>query len=552
MKSSPLKKHGDPLVPSERPRRTAARRSSNGGAARESLPITPPANPPEADEPGHEPYRVFLERMQEGAVTVSLDGQILYCNQRYADMLGQPMERVTEANISTHLLPEAWQHLEDELTAGREVVRFETLLRREADSGLPVTFTARRLSPDSPAVACLVTDLTTRKEKEDLRLAKEAAEKASAAKDDFLAEVSHELRTPLTPALMAATVLEKDPGLPESARSDISLIRRNIELEARLIDDLLDLTLITRGKLTLQTAEINVHVSLNRAIEACQAEARQKRQTLQIELGAVRTQVLGDAVRVQQICWNVLRNAVKFTPERGTITIATGNDEEQIWIRVTDTGIGFTPDEGRRLFEAFGQGGRHHVRRYGGLGLGLAISRSIMDAHGGSIEGTSAGPNRGAQFTLRFPLAGRSAPTAPLGAIPGTGRTRGLHILLVEDHRDTRVCIQRLLEAAACRISSAGTAGAALELAETNKFDLVISDLGLPDMSGHELMRQLHARHGLSGIALSGYGMEADVEQSRAAGFRHHLTKPVSFDRLKSFVAEFAAEPEASGPRPTT
>jgi signal transduction histidine kinase/ActR/RegA family two-component response regulator len=378
-----------------------------------------------------------------------------------------------------------------------------------------------------------------RRENADLRRAREAAERSSAGRDDFLAALSHELRTPLAPALMAASALEKDVGLPESARSDISLIRRNVELEARLIDDLLDLSLITRGQLALRDEEVNVHTSLNRAIELCQDEARQKRLGLQIELGARRTQIRGDAVRVQQACWNVLRNAVKFTPERGTIAITTGNEEDRLWIRVHDTGPGFAPEQADRIFEPFGHGRRQRLPQSGGLGLGLAIGRSILEALGGTLTAQSPGPNRGATFTLTFPLVAPTIPRAPVPAATPAREAR-LSILLVEDHEDTRLYIQRLLSSAH-QITPVGTAEEALKLAETNRFDLVISDLGLPDLSGHELMRRLHARYGVPGIALSGYGMENDVEESRKSGFKYHLTKPVSFDRLKSLVAEFTA-----------
>jgi PAS domain S-box-containing protein len=491
-----------------------------------------------------QPYRIYVERMQEGAVTVAADGLILYCNRRFAEMVGQPLERVISSNL-THFLPaDAWRRLQGVFGDGAEMVKYETLLGTGVDTGRPVNLTASSLALDGPDMMCLVvTDLTAQREQEDLRLAKEVAERSSTAKDDFLAALSHELRTPLTPALMAATVLEKDTGLPETARSDISLIRRNIELEARLIDDLLDLTLITHGKLSLQTDEINVHTSLNRAIEVCQGDARLKRLNLQIELNARHTTILGDPVRVQQACWNVLRNAVKFTTERGTVTIVTGNDEHnQVWIRISDTGIGFTHEQATRIFEPFEQGDRHVTRQFGGLGLGLAITRSIMHAHGGGIEAQSNGLNHGATFTLRFPLAKPAAKKPAALAAPETPAHQGLSILLVDDHKDTRVCIQRLLEANSHRVASAGTAQDALQLAETSHFDLIISDLGLPDLSGHELMHRLHSRFNLPGIALSGYGMETDMAQSRAAGFKYHLTKPVSFERLKSLVAEFAAQ----------
>lgn len=492
--------------------------------------------------------RIFVEQMQEGAVTVSAEGVVLFCNRRFAAMLGQPPDRVIGSRLATHLPPEAWRLISTVFTNPGERVKCESTLRRDTDSGLPATLTASRLSPEGPPIMCLVvTDLTVQKEKEELRLAKEVAERSNAAKDDFLAALSHQLRTPLTPALMTATVLEKDNSLPETARSDISLIRRNIEYETRLIDDLLDLTLITRGKLSLQTEEINLHDSLNRAIEICQGHSRIKRLNILMELKARQTHIIGDPGRVQQACSNVLGNAVKFTPERGTIAIISGNDDHHhIWVRITDTGIGFTLEQAAHIFDPFEQDGRHVARQFGGLGLGLAITRSIMHAHGGGIEGQSAGVNQGASFTLRFPLAKVAGGKTAKPADRTSTAPRSLNILLVEDHKDTRICIQRLLEANSHRVTSAGTAQDALGLAETSNYDLIISDLGLPDLSGYELMSRLHTRFNLPGIALSGYGMETDLALSREAGFKYHLTKPVSFDRLKSFVAEFATRREGT------
>jgi CheY-like chemotaxis protein/anti-sigma regulatory factor (Ser/Thr protein kinase) len=343
---------------------------------------------------------------------------------------------------------------------------------------------------------------------------------------------------------MAATALEKDRTLPDSARADLALIRRNVELEARLIDDLLDLTLISHGKLSLQSTEVDVHGALERAVEIVDADARAKRLTVQLELHATRTQITGDPVRVQQVCWNVLRNAVKFSSERGLITLTTGNDGgRSVWIRVTDTGIGFTPEQAGRIFDAFEQGSRHITRQFGGLGLGLAITRSIMTAHGGKITAESRGTGRGASFTLHFPLSKVEASEPDKVPTVAPAAPHSLDILLVEDHKDTRLTIKRLLESSRHRVTAASDARSALTLAGKSRFDLVISDLGLPDLTGHELMRQLRERFALTGIALSGYGMENDLAESRAAGFRFHLTKPISFEQLKKHLAEFSACP---------
>src|SRR4030095_16892236 len=223
----------------------------------------------------------------------------------------------------------------------------------------------------------------------------------SLAKDSFLAALSHELRTPLTPALMAIMALEHEDPLPQSVRSDRAMIRRNIELETRLIDDLLDLTRIANGKLELHDTLIDLHGILSRAVEICRPNIDAKKQKLQLALKASTCRTMGDSVRLQQVFWNLIRNAVNFTPSGGTITIRTENPgREGIRIEVADTGIGFEAGLAPRLFEAFEQSGRDITRQFGGLGLGLAISRSIVEAHGGKVQALSEGVNRGATFSV--------------------------------------------------------------------------------------------------------------------------------------------------------
>jgi CheY-like chemotaxis protein len=212
---------------------------------------------------------------------------------------------------------------------------------------------------------------------------------------------------------------------------------------------------------------------------------------------------------------------------------------------VRDSGIGFEPGESQKLFEPFEQGGRGVTRQFGGLGLGLAISAAITRAHGGEIRAESRGSNLGATFTIELPLVSTAATFVP-GSREGvhsdaTTNTSRVRILLVEDHKDTRATLQRYLQAARNEVIATGTAAQALEIAASAKFDLVISDLGLPDEGGGlAMMRLLRERHGLKGIAVSGYGMEEDVAQSRAAGFSHHLTKPFNLERLKTLILELS------------
>jgi len=489
-----------------------------------------------------QPYRVYVERMREGAVTVSSNGLILYCNGCFAEMVKTPLQRAIGSDFRLSVPPEVWKTISG-VFAASEVVEHECHLEDLSGGKLPVKLTASPLPLEDQKVMCLVvTDLTAQQEQEKLRLAKEVAERASLAKDSFLAALSHELRTPLTPALIAATSLENDPSLPDSVRQDIAMIRRNVELETRLIDDLLDLTRIANGKLELHKTTVELHALLTRAWEICDPGIKQKSLTLDLRLEAHETHVLGDAVRLQQAIWNLIRNAVKFTPEHGKITIATMNCEGRVRVVIKDSGIGFEPRVAPLLFDAFEQTGRDVTKRFGGLGLGLAISRSIVLGHGGDIRAESPGLHQGSTFTIELPLEKREGKRSA-AAQPPKEKANGsqLRILLVEDHEDTRQTMVRLLQRWGHQVEAAASAQAALDLAAKFPFDLVISDLGLPDESGAGLMTKLRDGFGIQGIAVSGYGMEHDVARSEAAGFIHHLTKPIQIERLRQLIGKVAA-----------
>lgn len=491
-----------------------------------------------------QPYRVYVEQMQEGAVTADESGLILYCNQRFAEMLGEPLERVISSSIVGILSARAWEKISSVLNDGGVVTKQEGLLPRQGGSALPVHFTASRLSLSERSLICLVvTDLSLQKSGEALRLAKEVAERASIAKDNFLATLSHELRTPLTPILMAISALQQRNLLPEGVQGDLAMIRRNIELETRLIDDLLDLTRIANGKLELHESPMDFHTVLNRAIEISRPGIEAKNQNFQVDLLADVSLTMGDPVRIEQVLSNILRNAVKFTPPGGSISIATQNPSERaIAVSISDTGIGFESSKASRLFQAFEQTDRDITRNFGGLGLGLSISKSIVTAHRGRIRGESAGPGRGATFHVELPL--REAPAPAIhsrGSTAEPGERRRLKILMVEDDEDTRVILSMILKRQGHSVLAVESAKSALEAAAAQVFDLVISDLGLADQSGLELMALLRDRHSLRGIAVSGYGMEDDVRRCREAGFLHHMTKPIDPDHLLQFLQGLGA-----------
>ena len=383
-----------------------------------------------------------------------------------------------------------------------------------------------------------------------LREARDAAERSGRAKDNFLAALSHELRTPLNPVLLLASEAAENRDFPADARAQFQAIRRHVELEARLIDDLLDLTRITHGKLSLDVRRVDLHRVLNDALAAVQPEIEQKGLTLELELAAGRTGVAVDPVRLQQVFWNILKNAIKFTPAGGALTVRTTNDAEaeSLVVSLADTGIGLAPAELARIFDAFSQGDHAQggAHRFGGLGLGLTISKSLIEHHGGELRASSAGLGQGATFTIELPLAAAEepAPETPVepaaagGTLPAAAPAARRKVLLVEDHEASRLTLASLLRSRGYEVTSAASLAAARNQAAQEKFDLLISDIGLPDGSGLDLMKEMQGQGDVRGVALTGYGMEEDVARSRAAGFRVHLTKPILARSLDRALAE--------------
>ena len=499
--------------------------------------------------------RAILDTSLDAVLLMDAGGKIAAWNPAAERIFGWSREEVMGADLAAHIIPERMREAHRRglgrfLATGEGKVlarRLELPALRRDGSEFPVELSINPLSGAGPAMFVGVArDITDRKGAEDALLAaKEQAEAASRSKDNFLAALSHELRTPLTPVLMTAAALREDPRLPADAREQLGMMERNIALEARLIDDLLDLTRITRGKLSLRLQPCDAHSLISLAVEIVRDEAQAKGIALERSFAAPHSGLVADPARFQQVIWNLLRNAVKFTPRGGHIAIRTANapregGAERLQIEIRDSGVGIEPEALDRIFQAFEQAGRANDHRFGGLGLGLAIARAIVDLHGGTIRAESAGAGRGATFTIELPDA-MEVPhgiesSHHAGGSPGSAATAGagsLRLLLVEDHGATLEVLTRLLTREGHHVVAAATVGAALAAAEKEEFDAVVSDLGLPDGTGTELMVQLRERHGLRGIALSGYGMEEDLERTRKAGFIAHLIKPVDFNQLR-------------------
>jgi signal transduction histidine kinase len=385
----------------------------------------------------------------------------------------------------------------------------------------------------------LVREAEERERRIRAESAQAEAEEANAAKDRFLAMLSHELRTPLSPIVHAVTLLEEGE-CPPSAREFIETIRRNVRLEARLIDDLLDLARIRNGKLHLELQPVDVHEVLRHALEICRPDLEARRLRVEVRLEAPTRHVRGDSARLQQMFWNLLANAAKFSPEGSVVAVRTFAADDGIAIEVADEGVGIAPEKLERIFGAFEQDARHP---HAGLGLGLAICKALVEMHGGEIAAHSEGVDRGASFVIHLPCVSPAVEPDPMPERPLAAR-EGLRLLVVEDHPDTRDTLQRLLTRRGYVVRTAASIAQALEVAREYEFDLLVSDIGLPDGRGTDLLERVEQQRGECppAIAMSGFGMEDDLERSRAAGFSEHLTKPVEFAALHQAIARLATK----------
>jgi PAS domain S-box-containing protein len=489
-------------------------------------------------------------------VAVDLNGNVVLWNQTAERVFGWTADEVIGQFLP--VVPEAeadqvkW--IMQRTLAGQPVTGLEMRRRRKDGTAFDAALWTSRLDGGDGrpfAVLGILADVTDRKQAEvaleqarrEAEAARAAAEAASRAKDQFLAVLSHELRTPLTPVVMTLAGLELDRSLSQDVRDDLAMIRRNVELETRLIDDLLDVTRITHGKLRLHPQPTNVHALIESAVDILRSELRGKRIELTCDLGAADSVVSGDAARLQQVVWNLVKNAIKFAPEGGHVSVRTQNPNARtLALEVRDDGIGIEPAALPRLFNAFEQAEQSVTRQFGGLGLGLAISRALVELHGGTIRADSAGRGSGATFTVELPTVGtierlvsRLQPVAGAGGSPGGARP-AVRVLLVEDHPDTLRTLKRLLEKMGYHVIPASSAAAALNVLADESVDVLVSDIGLPDATGHELMRTIRQSHDVPGIAVSGYGMDADLKNSRDAGFFMHITKPVDVKQLDAAI----------------
>jgi PAS domain S-box-containing protein len=514
-------------------------------------------------------WATVVKLINDAVIVIDAQGRVATLNPAARHLIGRPDIEVL--GIDAGKVFEAWSPLAALLDQSKE---------QKQETGLEVFCTgiepercyeaslSRLNDPEqSMGWVLILRDITESRRADEQRskmnLEREArveAEAANRAKDVFLAMLSHELRTPLTPVLATATAMLEDPTIPPSFQAALKMIRRNIDLEARLIDNLLDLTRIRRGLLTLHREIVDAHELIDRVLEICGDDVHDADLTLRSQLRASEHHLDADAIGIQQVLWNLLKNAIKFSPPGKTVLVRSYNHggcqpgQERAWlvIEVIDQGIGIEPDLLPRIFDLFERGGPIRGRTHGGLGLGLTISKTLTERHGGRLSGFSKGPGMGSTFTLELPTVPESARVIaadePLATPVHPGRP--LRLLLVEDNVDTLRSLSDQLEKRGHAVRTASTLAGAMRVLEERglDLDLLVSDIELPDGDGHELMAALRLQGSVPGIALSGFGTSDDIDQSLAAGFAEHLTKPFEFQVLDQCIQRVTAQTPTGQP----
>lgn len=373
--------------------------------------------------------------------------------------------------------------------------------------------------------------------------ARDVAERANQLKDEFLATLSHELRNPLNVILGYSELLLRMPEIADSPslRKMADALRRNARSQSQLINDLLDLSRLQRGKVSLNVETVSLAAIIDNAVETVRGEAATKGVDIHMNVGDQFLLIDGDRLRLQQIAWNVLNNAVKFTPSGGSINIRLNRDERDAVLVFEDTGEGIDPSFLPHVFEMFRQADASKSRRHGGMGIGLALVQQLVQLHGGTIAAESEGIAKGSRFTIRLPLTtetvrqGTSATVAPL-ALTALANT---DFLVVDDSEDTIAMLDQLLKLSGANVTTATNGADALRIASEREFDVILSDISMPEMDGFEFLhrlRQINGRQHVPVIAITGFGRTDDIERARAAGFHSHLTKPLNVDALAAVL----------------
>ena len=536
-------------------------------------------------DPANALRAAVFDQVAVGIAVSALDGGLIELNAKCAEMLGYTCDELRGRRFLDITHPEdvgVSQHAMEQLLAGSvsaqtfekryirkdgsEMWSWTTVTLLQGEDGEPLRFIGviEDIGVRKREERALEEEARIRKTLLDSeRAARSAAERMSEMKGDFLATLSHELRTPLNAIVGWAQILRTRPSNAEQMAKGLETIERNSRLQAQLIDDLLDMSRITSGKLRLDIQRLHPASIADAAVETVRTAADAKGVRLEKFIDPAAGPISADPGRLQQVMWNLLSNAIKFTPRGGKVQIVLQRVNSHVELSVADTGCGVRPEFMPHLFERFRQGGNPTTRQHAGLGLGLSIVKSLVELHGGSVTATSAGENQGTTVTVVLPVTvvyqpddhDRAHPTSSLPPDPtdfGSIELVGLTVLVVDDQPDARELILRVLEDCSARVITAGSAEEAVPLVESRRPDVLITDIGMPGADGYELLRRVRelgpTRGGrVPAIALTAFARSEDRTRALRSGFMVHVSKPVDPSELVATVAAVAGRVSPSG-----
>jgi PAS domain S-box-containing protein len=511
----------------------------------------------------------IVQSADDAIISKNLESIVISWNPAAERIFGYPAKEIIGQSIR-HIIPADLMREEDEIIArirrGERVEHFETKRLRKDGTLLDVSLTISPVLDDSGEIvgaSKIARDISEKKIWEqrltealsDARNARSQAELASRMKDEFLATISHELRTPLTAIVGWVRMLRSKSLPPERVDQALEVIDRNVRSQAQLIEDLLDISRITMGKLRLDVRAVQPTSVINSAVESLTVAAEARRLRIQTVLDSHAGPISGDFERLQQVVWNLLSNAIKFTPKGGRVQVVLERVNSHIEIRVSDNGKGIKPEFLPFVFDRFSQGEGPITRQHGGLGMGLAISKAIIELHGGNITVHSDGEGKGTTFTVTIPVMPVSKETVPVERVHPRAWTEisvdcppeisGLKVLVVDDDSDTCEMIRTVLEQCGGVVMTAMDADTALDAFRSWKPVVLISDIGLPEVDGYELVRRIREEEKASGlrtpaVALTAFARIEDRVKALAAGYQMHVAKPVEPGELLTIVASLA------------
>jgi len=489
-----------------------------------------------------QPYRLIVEQMREGALTLAADGTVLYCNQRFAELIGRPAERIAGQAFGEFLHPDDVPTLAGVL--GSKSCRAEVQLSTGGGAVNPAQLSSITLNIDGArTIAVVVTDLTHERTERGLR-------ESNRLKDEFLATLSHELRTPLNVILGWTRMLLNDQLGADARKHALELIDRNALAQAQLVNDLVDMSRMTTGKLQVELESLPVVPMLEAALDSVRPAAEAKDLSILTSWRVHDANVLADPTRMQQVLWNLLSNAVKFTPNGRRISVSAERRDRYIRIEVADTGIGIAPEFLPHVFDRFRQADSTTTRHYGGLGIGLAIVHDLVRLHGGEVEVHSPGVDQGATFAVTFRVSDAPARASDHRTPPQTAvRLEGCSIVLLEDHADSRELLAEALRRAGADVTPFAAASDAFAALDRLQPHVIVADIALPDEDGYSFIRRVRAHstpeiQAIPAIAVTAYATIPDRAEALAVGFQQHMPKPVDPAGLVQAIYELTRKPD--------